>query len=432
MHSFSQLFFLVTLLTTLATAAPHQKKNLAKRSFHVPLSVRNEKFERNGAAAMARAMGKYNMGPYARNRNGVPDMVTGAMTVSEDIQRPNMTINAAGGGDGKTQAVPANQGAEFLSAVMIGGQMMTMDFDTGSSDLWVFSSEQPKQQTNQHTVYTPTKSQSFNRMQGASWKIAYGDGSGAQGFVGTDEVNIGGATVTNQAVEVATSVAASFTKDTMNGGLVGLAFSNLNTVKPNPQKTFFDNAMDNLDMPVFAANLKNDNTGTYQFGNVDSSQFQGDLAFTDVDSSSGFWQIKSTKFAVNGKVTQNPKAAPAIADTGTSLLLVDDNVASAYYGNVKGAKVNNQAGGFTYPCNADLPDFSVAMGDDYMATVPGDQITFAQVDRNTCFGGVQSNMGAGIQIYGDTMFKTQYIVFNGQNKSLGMAPKVGQPPAMKV
>jgi hypothetical protein len=110
-------------------------------------------------------------------------------------------------------------------------------------------------------------------------------------------------------------------------------------------------------------------------------------------------------------------------DTGTSLLLVDAQVATAYYSQVKGATNDAQVGGFTYPCNTQMPDFAVAMGPTYMAKIPGNMVTFAQVDANTCFGGIQSNGGANLQIYGDVMFRTQYVVFDGKNKALQMAPK---------
>ena len=82
------------------------------------------------------------------------------------------------------------------------------------------------------TVFDATKSNTFALMKGASFQISYGDGSGAAGNVGTDTVNVGGATVTAQAVELATAVSKSFVQDTNNNGLLGLAFSKLNTVQP--------------------------------------------------------------------------------------------------------------------------------------------------------------------------------------------------------
>lgn len=195
--------------------------------------------------------------------------------------------------------------------------------------------------------------------------------------------------------------------------------------KKIPQKTFFDNVMNNLDLPVFTADLDPDGTGVYEFGKIDSTKFVGEMAWIPVNSSSGFWQFPSAKFSVNGKVVNNPGASQAIADTGTSLLLVDQNVAEAYYSQVKGAQLNAQVGGFIYPCNTKLPDMAVAIGDSYMAKIPGNQITFATVDKanTTCFGGIQGNQGAGLQIYGDTMFKAQLVAFNGGNQSVGFGEK---------
>lgn len=91
---------------------------------------------------------------------------------------------------------------------------------------------------------------------------------------------------------------------------------------------------------------------------------------------------------------------------------------------MQGATESAQAGGMTYPCDAELPDLGVAVG-DYMATVPGKMLTFAHVDGQTCFGGLQSNQGSGMQIYGDVFFRAQYVVFDGGNMAVQMAPKVG-------
>jgi len=48
--------------------------------------------------------------------------------------------------------------------------------------------------------------------------------------VGTDTVKIGGTTVTGQAVELAKQVSSTFVSDSSDG-LVGLAFSSINTGK---------------------------------------------------------------------------------------------------------------------------------------------------------------------------------------------------------
>jgi hypothetical protein len=150
-------------------------------------------------------------------------------------------------------------------------------------------------------------------MQGATWSISYGDGSGAAGTVGLDVVNIGGATATKQAVELATAVSQSFVSDVNNDGLIGLAFSQLNTVKPQQQTTFFDTVMPQLAKPVFSVDLKNDNTGTFEFGAIDQSRFTGQLTDVPVDSSSGFWQIASPTVTIGNQKITNQGGSPAIA-----------------------------------------------------------------------------------------------------------------------
>ncbi|KAF9629696.1 putative aspartyl protease protein [Lasiodiplodia theobromae] len=386
MHSLRVIVLLVALLAAVVLARPaptKTTKTLGKRSFKVPRNLNPKIKRKDGAVAMRKAM-----------RNG------------------------------EVAANPEENEALFLSPVKIGGQTLNLDFDSGSSDLWVFSTQLSRRAIGGHTAFDSSKSTTFEAMDGASFLITYGDGSGAAGNVGLDTVDIGGATVTKQAIEMATAVSQSFIEDTNTDGLVGLAFSKINTVKPQQQKTFFDNIMADLDEPVFTADLTNDTTGTYEFGTIDNTKFKGQLTYTAVNTSQGFWQFPSKSFMVDGQTIDNPTANDAIADTGTSLLLVDDNVAEAYYKNVQGAVNSAQAGGFIYPCDAALPDIAVAIG-DYMANIPGDQVTFAAVDdaNTTCFGGVQGNQGSSLQIYGDTMFKAQFVVFNGGNQSLGMAPK---------
>jgi aspergillopepsin I len=133
-------------------------------------------------------------------------------------------------------------------------------------------------------------------LTGSTWKISYGDGSGASGDVYTDTVNVGGVTVTTQAVEAAQSISAQFQQDTDNDGLLGLAFSSINTVTPKSQTTFFDTAINEgvLSENLFAVDLKKGAPGSYDFGFIDSSKYTGDITYTDVDSSQGFWGFTSS------------------------------------------------------------------------------------------------------------------------------------------
>jgi aspergillopepsin I len=178
-------------------------------------------------------------------------------------------------------------------------------------------------------------------------------------------------------------VSASFTADTQNNGLVGLAFSSINTVQPRKVKTFLDNIQHDLALPLMTANLKHDTPGSYGFGVIDSTLFTGNLSFTPVDNSNGFWQFESAAFAVgDGELQPNLEGNPAIADTGTSLLLLDQSVVDGYWSQVPGAVFSNAQGGIIFPCDANLPDLHVALGANNLGTIPGSLLNFAQVSTS--------------------------------------------------
>lgn len=288
---------------------------------------------------------------------------------------------------------------------------------------WVFSTSLPASQLGEHAAFDPSKSSTWKELEGASWDISYGDGSGASGTVGYDTVDVGGATATSQAVELATTISSAFVADENNDGLLGLAFGKINTVKPTKQKCFFENIADQLEEQLFTADLDVDASGTYEFGKLDKSKYQGELHTTPIDNSRGFWEFPSNSYSIGGKDVQSSTGSPAIADTGTSLVMVDDEVAEAFYSQIEGAEMNSQAGGYVYPCDADVPSFGVAIGDNYMAHINGSDIEYAKVGGNTCFGGIQGNNGQGLQIYGAVLLKQYFAVFNFGDLTFGLAQK---------
>lgn len=205
-------------------------------------------------------------------------------------------VAAAAAATGSVTTKPGQDEAEYITKITVGDATLNIDIDTGSADLWAFSSLTPASERKGHNYYTP--GDSAKKISGASWDISYGDGSSASGVVYTDTVKVGGVSFDKQAIEAATKASSEFTQNTEIDGLLGLAFSSINTVSPNPQKTFFDNVKDSLAKPIFGVLLKHGEPGVYDFGFADDSKYTGELAYTDVDDSQGFWSFTADGYSV--------------------------------------------------------------------------------------------------------------------------------------
>ncbi|KAI0975565.1 aspartic peptidase domain-containing protein [Xylaria arbuscula] len=395
---------LTAALAGLAVANPIKAKVGTKNGSFSVNQVANPAFKPHGPFQLAKAYNKYG----AKMPAGLAKTVA-KYNAAKVVKRDS----------GSAVTTPEQYDIQYLTPVDIGtpAQTLNLDFDSGSSDLWVFSTDTPSSSVNGQTVYDPSSSSSSEEVQGASWSISYGDGSSSSGSVYHDVVNVGGVSYDSQAVESASKVSDQFAQDSNNDGLLGLAFSTLNTVTPTPEKTFFDNILDNLDVAAFTADLKYHTAGTYDFGVIDDSKYTGDIAYVDVDSSQGFWEFTAD---INGE------SVDGIADTGTTLALFPDDVVTAYYQQVDGAQNDESQGGYVFPCDADLPDLTFTPGDASI-TIPGEYINYAPADNSgeTCFGGIQSSNGVGINIYGDIALKAAFVVFDKSTSSprLGWANK---------
>jgi aspergillopepsin I len=369
------------------------------KQFSAP-AVHNANFHRNGTLAMLKAYAKHHLTP-------TKEMPSAFMS---ELQRRQ---------DGSAPATPSD-GVEYLVPVTVGGEELNLDFDSGSADLWVFSSLLPASERSGHAYYTSSKSSTYSALSGYTWDISYADGSGASGSVGTDTVTVGGTTVQGQAVELAKTVSSAFVSDASDG-LLGLAFSSINTVSPKQQDTFFDNAQEGLDSPIFCAYLPNNADGAYDFGYIDSSKYSGTIEYASVDDSNGFWEYPSTSYKV-GSTTNSMSGYTGISDTGTTLILMGDSAVDAYYAKVSGASYSSSEGGYVFPCSATLPTLSFKIGPTYYATIPASFLNFGTASGSTCFGALQSVGGGSQNIYGDVFFNAYYSIFDASGPRFGFAP----------
>lgn len=348
-----------------------------------------------------------------------------------------LSKKASDGTTGQVSSDDIQNDSLYLTPVTIGtpGQTFNLDFDSGSSDLWVWSTELPSSLTrnSKHNIFDPSKSSSYKKSSGSTWEISYGDGSSASGDVGTDNVTIGGLTIENQSIELAKKLSSAFQQDT-GDGLLGLAFGSINTVKPNPVKTPVDNLIAQEDIPksaeLFTCYLgswrdtadpdKGESFYTFGFIADDLTETTGEISYADVDKSQGFWNVKSETYTINGKqATQSGNTA--IMDTGTTLALVSDEVCKAVYGAIEGATYDSTQQGWTFPSKttADhLPTISLAIGDKEF-TIAKEDLGFADAGNGMLYGGIQSRGDQTFDILGDVMLKNIYAIFDVGNTRFG-------------
>lgn len=290
----------------------------------------------------------------------------------------------------------------------------------------MFSTELPKATQKNHTIFDPSKSSTFKKLANETWKIVYGDGSSASGDCGSDNVTVGGLTIKGQTIELASKLSPQFAQGT-GDGLLGLAFPGINTVKKNhqpaPAQTPVANMITQDDVPeeaqlftsAFYSERDADSSKSfYTFGFIDNDLVTASgksIAWTNIDSSEGFWMFPSASASIAGKVMQL-SGNTAIADTGTTLALVSDEVCEALYKAIPGAKYDSSQQGYVFPMStkaADLPEFKVAVGDN-LFVIQAEDLAFAPADDNNWYGGVQSRGTNPFDILGDAFLKSIYAV----------------------
>lgn len=166
--------------------------------------------------------------------------------------------------------------------------------------------------------------------------------------------------------------------------------------------------------------------GHYNFGYIDSSAYKNNITYIPVDNSDGFWMWDSPGYAIDTTASgYNATTIHGIADTGTTLLLLPEEVVTAYYAQVDDAGYSATQGGYVLPCNSKPPALYFAVKDDVFVRIPGKYMVYSPADQSgtQCFGGLQDDSGIGFSIWGDIALKAAFVVFDVGKTRLGWAEK---------
>lgn len=186
--------------------------------------------------------------------------------------------------------------------------------------------------------------------------------------------------------------------------------------------------MTGVEAGVFAVDFdKTTNTGTFDFGYVDTSKFTGTIAYAPLDVSSdfdSFWVVHFSGIEVNGSFWEF--SYPVICDTGTSGSAIPQSVADQYFSMVPGATWNSDWNEYQFPCSETLPDFTFGIGSDARVTMPGEGLLAFSIDGGTtCLSnfGVSPDSQTSAFMFGQNLIGNLFLVFDFDNAQLGFASK---------
>ncbi|KAL1950396.1 hypothetical protein VTO73DRAFT_5520 [Trametes versicolor] len=324
---------------------------------------------------------------------------------------------------GKRGAVPLTDQSfdlEWTGPITIGtpSQNFTLDFDTGSSDLWVPAASCAS--CGSHALYDPSASSSGSKQNG-TFSIQYGDGSTTSGLPYTDTVTVGGITVTNQVFAAVTNESAQFTSDPADG-VFGLGFPALSRLGGQP---FMFAAMAQGAAPSGEFAFKLDQNGSELFiGGTNPALYTGDIEFHNVTSKlSGFWQIGGGSVSVGGKAVASD--FEAVIDSGSTIISAPPAAAKAFWDAVDGAQVfDADQGLWAVPCAA-VPEVAFSWGGKTW-TISADDFNagLTDVGSTLCVGGLAGadlGLGEDTWLLGDTFMKSAYTVFSVDKSAVGFA-----------
>ncbi|KAM0258943.1 hypothetical protein ACHAQJ_003599 [Trichoderma viride] len=322
-------------------------------------------------------------------------------------------------------------------------QILTVVFDTGSSDLVIPSTQctaNPGCTGLQHR-FASEDSETFTSLNG-SFRIAYSTGTGVsasgnvelEGLVVRDVVDVAGLRVENFQFGLITNQSAAFGVDPFDG-IVGMGFqSGLST---GPQ-TFLDalNSSGQIGQAVYGLYLTPQSVGHAEvsLGGVDSSKLTSAINYIPVYPTTGQFNGTFEGVYVNNKTTDiSPNYA--IYDSGTANIAAPKEDAEKIYAMISpDIKPIDAVGTYGIPC-AKLTDINSTIsffigGQEYI--IPSQELNVGPISNQSdvcqmLINSSGSDQGKSLWVIGGSLLKYYYTVWDIENTRFGLAKTLHSP-----
>ncbi|OTB02687.1 hypothetical protein M426DRAFT_24473 [Hypoxylon sp. CI-4A] len=343
----------------------------------------------------------------------------------------------------------------YFASCQVGtpGQNLTLQLDTGSSDIWVPSSSASVCETSSNSQDSRDNGCTFGSCED-DFSINYVDGSHSKGDYITETFEIGGATLNNLTMGLGLSTDIPY-------GLVGVGYTLNEAIVGDTQS--ISSQYDNLPALMQKEGLIKTNayslwlndldasTGSILFGGIDTEKYQGDLIRVDVqkDSSSNafssFTVYLTSLDAVSSSGTDTLGSdsvqypIPVVLDSGTTFSYLPTELAEQVWEEV-GAEYYTDVGVALLPCSMETsaghfsfgfggtggPVINITMDELVLPLTTGAAITFPSGQHKgeeACQFGLQNfSSSSSTYLLGDTFLRSAYVVYDLVNNEIGIAP----------
>jgi len=314
--------------------------------------------------------------------------------------------------------------AQYFSEMVIGTppQEFKVILDTGSSNLWVPSSECGSIACYLHTKYDHDSSSTYTK-NGSAFEIRYGSGE-LSGYVSQDTVQIGDLKIKDQLFAEATSEPGLAFAFGRFDGILGLGYDTISVNKmPPPFYNMISQGL--LDEPVFAFYLSDTANGDgdeseVTFGGVNKDHFTGKMTNIPLRRKA-YWEVELNAITF-GDSTAEMENTGVILDTGTSLIALPSTLAELLNKEIGAKKSYN--GQYTVECEKrdSLPDLTFTLSGYNFTIGPFDYIMEVQGSCISALMGMDFPEPTGpLAILGDAFLRKWYSVYDLGKNSVGLA-----------
>ena len=285
-------------------------------------------------------------------------------------------------------------------------QEFTLVPDTGSSNLWVYSSSCISVPCLTHATYNSSKSSTYVS-NGEAFDIEYGSG-GVHGTVSQDVVNFGGAEAVMEFGVVKKVSGAAFYVSQMDG-ILGLAYGSISV---DALPTFVDS--DNETDKSFSFYLHDNPTASYMImPGFEQSGYTKVATHNVIEET--YWNLNLTSISgPNGTINTAALGYKAAIDSGTSLIMGSFDVINPL---IEGIVVNQDCSGVEA-----LPNITITLDStEYVLTQNDYVLRLVEFGATSCIMGIMGAevpTGFNYMIIGDVFFRPYAPYFNKNDNTV--------------